>query len=68
MSVEWVHPVKVRCAPLLEVEYWRWVCPSLVLTRHDIVARIGFQPNHPLECFQQELYGRACVNRKNACC
>ena len=64
MSVDGVRPVIAAGAPFLEVENRRWVHPSLILTRHDIVARIGFQLHHPFECFQQELYGRACVTAR----
>jgi hypothetical protein len=70
MSVDGVRPVKVAGAPLLEVVYRRWVHPSLILTRNDIDAGIGSQLHHPrhIEGFPDELYGRACINRKNACC
>ncbi|MGO9731314.1 hypothetical protein, partial [Mycobacterium sp.] len=65
-----VRPVKVAGAPLLEVVYRRRVHPSLILTRNDIDAGIGSQLHHPhhIEGFPDELYGRACINRKNACC
>jgi hypothetical protein len=47
MSVERVREVVVADAPLLEVGYWRREHPSLILTGHDVVARIGFQLHHP---------------------
>jgi len=47
MSVDGVRPVKVAGAPFIEVVYRRWVHPSLILTRHHIVARIGSQLHHP---------------------
>jgi hypothetical protein len=66
MSVDGVRPVKVVGVPLIEVVYRLGKHPSLILTRHDIVARIGSQLHHPrlLACFQHELYGYAHVNRK----
>jgi hypothetical protein len=46
MSVDGVRKVEVAGVPLIEVVYRRWVHPSLILTRHDVVARIGFQLHH----------------------
>src|ERR1700691_129694 len=47
MSVDGVRRVQVAGGPLLDVACRRGIHPSLILTRHDIVARIGPQLHHP---------------------
>jgi hypothetical protein len=48
MCVEGVRPVIVAGVPLIEVVYRRGKYPSLILTRHDIVARIGSHYTTPV--------------------
>jgi hypothetical protein len=47
MSVDGVRRVIVAGVPLIEVVDRRGIHPPLILTRHDIVARIGSQLHHP---------------------